>query len=141
MARDRLLQPGDPDRGAVEGNAQGGVLGPIPAGPEAQLHPAPREHVERRHLFGQDARVAHVVGQHEHAEPEPGGGARRRGQRREGGELLAQVIGQRHHVEADLLGPWARDAHAGPSGAPTSWTAKRSRRAWGMDDLSERNRI
>src|ERR1700722_18260036 len=33
----------------------------------------------------------------------------------------------------------ARDAHAGPSGAPTSWTAKRSRRAWGMDDLSERN--
>ena len=101
--RDRLGETRDAHAGGVERDAERGVLRPVPAGAERDLHAAPAQHVERGEVLGQERGMTQVVVGHERRDPQPVGG---RGDRREQGhepEREHDVVGIDEHVVADRL--------------------------------------
>ena len=102
--RDRLGQPLDARRHWLEWQADGVVLGPVPAGADADVEAPAAQHVEAGHVLGEDRRVAQVVVGHERADPERLGRGGDHGHRRDRRELLDQVIRDDQCGEADRFG-------------------------------------
>ena len=106
--RELLLEPLHAHAQRRELEAEGRVLGLVPAGPEAELDAAARDVVDRCHGLGQDGRVAEGGGRDQHAEPQ---GRRDRGQprhRRPGLERAALVA----PVDGEVVVGAEQRAHA-----------------------------
>ena len=103
--RDRLLEPGLAHRRGVERQADGVVLGLVPAGPDGHVQAPAAQDVEAREVLGEHRRMAQVVVVHEGRDPEAvrGGGDGR--QRRDRRQLLDQVVRDDEGVIAHRLRP------------------------------------
>jgi hypothetical protein len=67
----RFVQPRDPLPRGIEGDPRRGVLGLVPAGPDAELAPPAGDQVEAGRLVRHDGRMPEVVRQHDGAQPQP----------------------------------------------------------------------
>ena len=95
---ERLLQPLEAFPEGREGNSKSAALRLVPGCPDAQPCPAAREHVERGHRLGQDARMAVDDARDHGAQPGPRGLS---GQERERA-VAFQHLPLRRAVHADL---------------------------------------
>src|SRR5690606_17502472 len=100
---DRLLETVDLDPGRVLSYAGGGVVGLVPAGPDAELQPAAGQQVDGGRLLRHDGGVTEVVGQHQRADVQ-GGVLGGHGQRRQRGELVREVVGDEQGGVAEVFG-------------------------------------
>ncbi len=83
------------------------LAGGVP-GTESQLEATTGDTIDRRGLPCELHRIAHVVVEHQRAQPDPFGRRRDRGQRRHRRPTRSDMIRGQHDVEAQFLGPYCR---------------------------------
>ena len=125
---DALVHAGHPHAGRVHRDARLVVVALHPAGADAHLEPAAGQHVDGGQLLGQHDRVLVVVVEHERTHLQLGGGVGGGHQRRDGGQLVAEVIGHEQGVVAEVLGlaGQLRPVRSGRRGAELDAEAKSS---------------
>jgi hypothetical protein len=104
----RFVQPRDPLARRIEGDPGRVVFGLIPAGAQAELEPSAGNQMQARRLVRHDRRMPEVVGQHDGAQPQPGGHRGRGGQAAERRQLLPErarreMVPQQQHIDPAVL--------------------------------------